>query len=84
MRQGGRTGLCPGGHGGGAPRVRCERAPRATGGAGLTAWTTDLTDLDGKRFVRYRITTEMSESGTAYALGDPRPILRYFRLPFAW
>ena len=64
-----------------------ESAPGSnepSGGAGLTAWTTDLTDLDGKRFVRYRITTEMSESGTAYALGDPRPILRYFRLPFAW
>ena len=54
------------------------------GGAGLTAWTTNLADLDGKRFFRYRITVEMSESGTTYSLTDARPILRYFKLPFAW
>ena len=54
------------------------------GAGGLTAWTTDLADLDGKRFFRYRMTVEMSESGTTYQLTDPRPILRYFKLPFAW
>lgn len=53
-------------------------------GAGLTAWTTDLADLEGKRFFRYRITMEMSDSGTGYTLGDDRPILRYLKLPFAW
>jgi hypothetical protein len=64
-----------------------ESAPGSnepSGGPGLTAWTTDVADLAGKRFFRYRITVEMSESGTTFALTDPRPILNYFKLPFAW
>jgi hypothetical protein len=52
-------------------------------GASPTAWTTDLTDLEGLRFFRYRLTMEMAEN-TVYSLDDPRPLLRYLSLPFGW
>jgi len=62
-----------------------EGAPGSNEPSGTpTPWTTDLADLEGKRFFRYRVTLEMSESGTGFTLQDPRPVLEYFKLPFAW
>ncbi len=47
------------------------------------SWTTDLADLADRRFFRYRITLEMAESGS-FSISNPRPQLRYLKIPFAW
>jgi hypothetical protein len=52
-------------------------------GSSPTAWTTDLADLEGMRFFRYRLTLEMAET-SVYSLDDPRPLLRYLSLPIGW
>ncbi len=47
------------------------------------SWTTDPADLDNLRFFRYRVTLEMADSG-AFSPADPRPVIRYINIPFAW
>ena len=47
------------------------------------AWTTDPANLDDLRFFRYRVTLEMADSGS-FSPSDPRPVIRYINIPFAW
>lgn len=46
-------------------------------------WTNDPSALDNLRFFRFRVTVEMAESGM-FAPSDPRPVIRYINVPFAW
>ena len=48
-----------------------------------TDWTTDLADLEGKRFFQYRISFDIAESGGISA-SSPRPKLKYFKIPYGW
>lgn len=49
-----------------------------------TAWTSDLADLEGMRFIRWRVTFDLDAQGAGVSLGSERPELDYVKLPFVW
>jgi len=51
--------------------------------AGATAWTSDLTSLEGKRYFRYRVTFDVAEQG-GLNVASPVPVLKYLNIPFGW
>ncbi|MGB0953909.1 MAG: hypothetical protein ACPG31_11850, partial [Planctomycetota bacterium] len=51
---------------------------------GGETWLTDLSDLDGARFVRYRVTFEADALDSGVDLTSPLPVLDYVKLPFVW
>lgn len=51
---------------------------------GGETWLTDLDDLDGARFIRYRVTFEVDAQGTGVDLTSPLPVIDYVKLPFVW
>ncbi len=51
---------------------------------GVLEWTADLSELQGKRFIRYRVTFDIDANGTGVTPTSPRPVLDYFKLPFVW
>ena len=53
----------------------------------FTSWTTDPTDgltLDGLRFVRMRITFDINAGMGGLGLGNERPSLEYYKVPFGF
>lgn len=58
--------------------------PGAAFDVGGETWLTDLTDLDGARFIRYRITFEVDASDTGVDLTSPLPVMDYVKLPLVW
>ena len=51
---------------------------------GPNVWTADLADLDGYRFIRYRVTFEADALGQGISLSSPLPLLEYLKVPYAW
>lgn len=51
---------------------------------GLSVWTKDLSDLQGMRFIRYRVSFEINANNSGLSLNSPRPHLEYVKLPFTW
>lgn len=51
---------------------------------GVASWTADLSELQGKRFIRYRLTFNINADNAGLTLTSPRPSLDYFKLPFVW
>ncbi len=51
---------------------------------GANNWVTDLSLLNGQRFIRYRVTFEADAQGTGIDLSSPLPVLDYIKLPFVW
>lgn len=58
--------------------------PGAAFDVGGETWLTDLTDLDGARFIRYRVTFEADAGGDGVDLTSPLPVIDYVKLPFVW
>jgi hypothetical protein len=56
--------------------------------ATITPWTGDgvttLTTLQGKRFIRWRLTFDLDSGSTGAVLEAEIPVLDYLKLPFAW
>jgi len=50
----------------------------------LTTWTSDMSVLDGVRFVRYRTTFNIDANGAGVSPSNPRPELEYIKIPFKW
>ncbi|KAA3612922.1 MAG: hypothetical protein DWQ01_04250 [Planctomycetota bacterium] len=51
---------------------------------GPSQWTSDLSQLLGKRFIRYRVGFEINADEGGLSLNSPRPTLDYMKLPFVW
>ena len=51
---------------------------------GVNEWTADLSELRGKRFLRYRVTFDINANGAGVTLNNPRPSLDYLKIPFVW
>ncbi|KAA3612923.1 MAG: hypothetical protein DWQ01_04255 [Planctomycetota bacterium] len=51
---------------------------------GTYSWTSDLSQLQGKRFIRYRLSFDIDANRSGLTLNSPRPVLDYFKLPFVW
>ena len=51
---------------------------------GLRTWTSDLSQLKGYRFIRYRVTFEADAQGAGIGLDSPLPLVDYIKLPFVW
>jgi hypothetical protein len=51
---------------------------------GVRTWTSNLSELTGYRFVRYRVTFEADAQGEGIGLGSPLPLLDYIKIPFVW
>ncbi len=49
-----------------------------------TTWTSDLADLQGLRFLRYRVLFEIDAQEEGVTLSNPRPLIEYFKVPFTW
>ena len=47
-------------------------------------WTSDLDDLKGFRYIRYRITFEADAQGQGIGLDSPLPLMDYLKVPFVW
>lgn len=47
-------------------------------------WTSDLNDLQGFRYIRYRVTFEADAQGTGIGLDSPLPLIDYLKVPFVW
>jgi len=56
--------------------------------ANVTAWTGDgvttMTDLQGERYLRYRITFDIDALGSGATLDKEKPALLYMTTPFGW
>lgn len=50
----------------------------------FTPWTSDLSDLKGKRAVRYRVTFDIDAQKTGVSQASVRPTLEYVKVPFEW
>ncbi len=48
------------------------------------SWTTNLVNLQGFRYIRYRITFDADAQGVGITLTSPLPLLDYVKLPFVW
>jgi len=51
---------------------------------GPNQWTSDLSQLDGYRFIRYRLTFDADANGTGIDLSTPLPQVNYVKIPFVW
>ena len=49
-----------------------------------TTWTSDMSQLDGLRFLRYRVIFDIDATGAGISPSNPRPELDYIKLPFKW
>jgi len=49
-----------------------------------TSWTSDLSTLEGSRFIRYQVLFDIGAGGSAVNLQSPRPSLEYIKVPFTW
>jgi hypothetical protein len=56
------------------------------GGAfpGERIWTSNLTQLKGYRYIRYRVTFEADAQGEGIGLESPLPLIDYLKVPFVW
>jgi len=56
--------------------------------ATITSWTgensTTFDDLDGKRFIRYRVSFDIDALNQGGFNGLSRPALGYIKIPYAW
>ncbi|MFK5956517.1 MAG: hypothetical protein QM477_08750 [Planctomycetota bacterium] len=51
---------------------------------GGKVWHTDLTLLDGARFIRYRVTFQADAQGNGIDLSSPLPVIDYVKIPMLW
>lgn len=51
---------------------------------GANTWTSDLSQLEGYRFIRYQVLFDIDAQSSGVNLATPRPLLSYFKLPFTW
>ncbi|TAH34984.1 MAG: hypothetical protein EYC70_14430 [Planctomycetota bacterium] len=69
-------------------RFEFQGADEFTAGSNIpglpTAWTGDLSALEGKRFIRYRLTFDVDALGTGGSLTNERPGVDYVKLPFVF
>ena len=49
-----------------------------------TTWTSDMSQLDGLRFLRYRVIFDIDATGAGISSSNPRPELDYIKVPFKW
>lgn len=47
-------------------------------------WTSDLSQLKGYRYIRYRVTFEADALGQGIGLDSPLPLIDYLKVPFVW
>ncbi len=47
-------------------------------------WTSDLSQLEGQRFIRYQVLFNIDAESTGVDLTTPRPLMSYFKVPFTW
>lgn len=51
---------------------------------GTNSWTSDLSDLEGYRFIRYQVIFDIDAQASGVDLASPRPLMNYIKLPFTW
>ena len=51
---------------------------------GTNTWTSDLSQLEGQRFIRYQVLFNIDALSEGVDLTTPRPLMSYFKLPFTW
>ncbi|MCH2112608.1 MAG: hypothetical protein MK213_07100, partial [Planctomycetes bacterium] len=51
---------------------------------GAVEWTANMADLDGLRFIRYRVTFDIDATGAGVSPTSPRPEMDYLKIPFVW
>ncbi|MBC8327527.1 MAG: hypothetical protein H8E31_02160 [Planctomycetes bacterium] len=49
-----------------------------------TAWTADLANLEGMRFIRYRVTFNIDAAGSGVTVNSERPALQLVKVPIIW
>lgn len=49
-----------------------------------TSWTTDLSTLQGSRFLRYRIKFDADSQGNGIDLTSPLPVMSYVKIPYVF
>lgn len=49
-----------------------------------SAWTSDLADLEGLRFIRYRVTFDIDAGSGGVSVNSERPSLEYVKIPLVW
>ena len=48
------------------------------------AWTSDLADLEGLRFLRMRVTFDIDSGGIGVTVNSERPAMQLFKIPLVW
>ncbi len=61
-----------------------ESAPGSNVPGAPTAWSSDLADLEGKRFIRYRVTFDIDAGGVGVSVNSERPALQQVKIPLVW
>ncbi|HBF22792.1 MAG TPA: hypothetical protein DDW23_03145 [Planctomycetes bacterium] len=61
-----------------------ESSPGSNEPGTVTAWTADLADLQGLRFIRYRATFFIDEDSSGIEISSPRPSLDFIKIPIVW
>ena len=51
---------------------------------GPSTWTSDLSVLNGQRWIRYRVSFDIDSQSSGVSQSNAKPILEYFKLPFVW
>ena len=51
---------------------------------GATLWATDLSTLQGSRFLRYRIKFDADSQGNGIDLTSPLPVMSYVKIPYVF
>lgn len=51
---------------------------------GERVWTSNLDQLRGFRYIRYRVTFEADAQGEGIGLESPLPLIDYLKVPFVW
>lgn len=75
-----------------AVRIQFQGAEQSAAGSnepgtpfpGSNTWTSDLSQLEGYRFIRYQVLFDIDANGTGLDLSTPRPLMSYFKVPFTW
>jgi len=65
-----------------------QGAPESSTGSNTpgtpSAWTSDLADLEGLRFLRYRVTFDIDASGAGVTVNSERPAIQLVKVPLIW
>jgi hypothetical protein len=51
---------------------------------GVNSWVSDLSQLEGYRFIRYQVLFDIDANSTGVDLSSPRSLIDYIKVPFTW